>query len=41
MAAKTPWTAAAALAAVLIARYAATQAIEAAINYAIERLLNG
>jgi hypothetical protein len=41
MAAKTPWTAAAAIAAVLIAKYVCTQAIEAAIEYAIERLLNG
>ena len=40
MAAKTPWTAAGALAAVVIARIAATMAIEAAINLAIQMLLN-
>jgi hypothetical protein len=38
-AAKTPWTAAGAVAAVVIAKIAATMAIEAAINLAIEALL--
>ena len=40
-AAKTPWTAVGAVAAVVIARIAAQMAIEAAINLALEALLNG
>jgi hypothetical protein len=40
-AAKTPWTAAGAAAAVIIARMVAVAAIDAAFEYAINRLLNG
>lgn len=41
MAAKTPWTAVGAAAAVIAARIAATMAINAAIQLAMEALLNG
>jgi hypothetical protein len=41
MAAKTPWTAVGAVAAVIIARMIAVQAIDAAFQLAIEKLLNG
>lgn len=41
MAAKTPWTAAAAIAAVIIHKIIVTQALNAAIQIAVEKLENG